>query len=197
MIRNGTELEEYVKHVYSSLLNMKDEGVVVSRRAVLRGKSGANHEVDVYYEFKRAGIRHRVAIECKHLGRPVEKGDIAEFEGKVRDIGGVKGVVISNSGYQEGAIQYASHWDILLLTTNDLPTLNILLADRLRTVALPDETYIGEPFWTIMEVRDGKVTGSYYGQMNQNDKQPHIPLFFSKQHAEVFFNVLNDKDRWL
>ncbi len=77
---NGNSLESYVQYVYQSLLNMRNEGVVVSKNAKLRGKSGAMHEIDVFYEFVRAGIRHRVAVECKDLSRPVEKGvDFTRF----------------------------------------------------------------------------------------------------------------------
>lgn len=125
---------------------MRDEGVVVSKKAKLLGKSGAMHEVDVFYEFLRAGVRHRVAVECKDLSRPVEKGDITEFHGKIQDIGGISALVVSRSGYQEGARLYAKHWDVLLLNSDELPILNLLLAARLEAVALPDESYVGEPF---------------------------------------------------
>lgn len=183
---DGNSLESYVQHVYQSLLNLRDEGVLVSKKAKLRGKSGAMHEVDVFYEFVRAGIRHRVAVECKDLSRPVEKGDITEFHGKVQDIGGINALVVSRSGYQKGARLYAKHWDILLLDSGELPTLNILLASRLEAVALPDETYVGEPFWTIMELRDGRVTGSYFCHVTE-DGSRRIPLTFSKPHAQQIF----------
>lgn len=56
---------------------------------------------------------------------------------------------------------------IILMRLSDLPSFTSLIAQRLKSVALPDETYVGEPFWTIMELRDeaGKKTeqqdGSY------------------------------------
>lgn len=183
---DGNSLESYVQYVYQSLLNLRDEGVVVSKKAKLRGKSGAMHEVDVFYEFLRAGVRHRVAVECKDLSRPVEKGDITEFHGKVQDIGGISALVVSRNGYQEGARLYAKHWDVLLLNSDELPTLNLLLAARLEAVALPDESYVGEPFWTIMEIQNGKVTGSYFCHSTE-DGTKRIPLVFSKQHARQMF----------
>lgn len=176
---------------------MRGEGIVISRNATILSKDGIPHEVDIYYEFEKANIKHRVAIECKNTERPIEKGKVQEFESKIRDLNNVVGVIISKSGYQENAKKFAESHGILALTEMELPSIGKLLAQRLATVALPDETYIGEPFWTIMEIRDGRITGSYYGQQNPNDKQPHIPLFFSKQHAEMFFNVLNNKDGWV
>lgn len=178
-------LEQDVQGIYSFLLNMKDEGVMVGRRVIMTGKSGAQHEVDVYYEFEKAGLRHRVAIECKDWSSPVSKGQIQEFESKIRDIGSIVGVVISKNGYQSGAEVFAKHHDISLLKFDDLPKLNMLIGERLKTVALPDESYIGEPFWIIMEMDNGTVTGSHYGQIDPATGKGIIPLLFYKAHAEL------------
>ena len=105
-------------------------------------------------------------------------------------------LVVTSSNYQEGARLYASHWDILLLTTDQLPTLNLLLGARLEAVALPDETCVGEPFWTIMEIHDGKVTGSYFCRESERGAK-QIPLAFSKVHAQqIFAQAGLDPARW-
>lgn len=186
-VNTGSDFEEYVRHIYSVLLNFKDEGIVVTTNATLRGITGANYKIDVYYEFLRAGVRHRVIIECKDWGSPVERDRINALESKIHDISGVIGVIVSRSGYQSGAIDFAHKKGILAFTPDDLPTLNVLVAERLTTVALPDETAIGEPFWTIMEIRNGKNTGSYLPIRSHSlERNPFIPLFFSKYHAELF-----------
>jgi len=196
-MKPGSSLENDVQHVYSFLLNMRDEGVVVGTRVFMTGKSGAQHEVDVFYEFNKAGIRHRVAIECKDWAYPVTKGQIQEFESKLRDIGNITGVVVSRNGYQSGADIIAKHCDIVLLRFDDLPTINILIAERLRTVALPSEDYRGEPFWIIMEIRDGKVTGTHFGRKDPASGRTQIPLTLSKPHAErLFLEAGLDVNRW-
>ena len=133
-MKPGTSLEKDVRHVYSYLLNMRDEGVVVGNSVFMTGKSGVQHEIDVFYEFARVGIRHRVAIECKDWGRPVSKGQIQEFESKLRDIGNITGVVISRNGYQSGAEDFAKYHDILALRFEDLPAIHVRLAERIRDV---------------------------------------------------------------
>jgi hypothetical protein len=196
-MRRGESLERDVQRVYSFLLNMRDEGVVVGRSVFINGKSGVQHEVDVYYEFAKAGLRHRVAIECKDWSSPVSKGQIQEFESKLRDIGGTLGVVISRSGYQVGAAELAKYHTILALRFEDLPSMNVLLAERLATVALPDETYVGEPFWIIMEVREGRTTGSHFATQLPGFSEPAIPLTFSRVHAERLFREADlDPERW-
>lgn len=186
MSSSGRELEEYVQSTYRFLLSMKDEGVTVERNIYLSGKSGAKHQIDVFYEFKTAGITHRVAIECKDHSRPVEKGKVQEFAYKLQDIGGISGVMVSQAGYQSGAELIAKQADILLKTTDELPPTPWLMAERLESVALPTENYRGEPFWVIMEHSEGKVNGSYYG--NEDNGRKFIPLFFSKYHAQLNFD---------
>ena len=186
-MKSGSSLEKDVQRVYSFLLNMRDENVVVANRVFMTGKPGAQHEIDVYYEFLRAGIRHHVAIECKDWATSVSKGQIQEFEPKLRDIGNITGVVVSRNGYQSGADTFAKHCDILPLLFEDLPSFNTLIAGRLKAVALPDEDCIGEPFWIIMEIRDGKVTGSHYGTKDPVSDKELISLTFSRSHADAEF----------
>ncbi|HGO5291226.1 TPA: restriction endonuclease [Photobacterium damselae subsp. damselae] len=194
LINKPKDLESYVQYVYSSLLNLRDEGVVVSSNVILVGKSGAKHEVDVYYQFERSGVVHKVAFECKFKSRRVQKSDVIDFHGKLQDIGNIQGIFVSKSGYQQGAKDYAKHYDIQLLTLDDLPTLNILVAKRIESVALPDESYIGEPFWCLMEISNDGLTGSYYSRSNGIVfKKSLIPLFISKVDACEYLEALPDK----
>ena len=136
---SGAEFEEYVRGIYSILLNLKDEGIVVAGGAntFLKGISGETYQIDVYYEFERAGILHKVIIECKDWKAPVKREMINALESKVRDIPGVIGVIISRNGYQSGAINFARKKGILVLTSEELPSLGFLIGERLKTVALP------------------------------------------------------------
>ncbi|WP_175971147.1 restriction endonuclease [Burkholderia sp. BCC0322] len=196
-MKPGSSLEKDVQRVYTFLLNMRDEGVVVGNQVYMTGKSGEQHEIDVYYEFLKAGIRHRVAIECKDWATPISKGEIRDFESKLRDIGNITGVIVSRNGYQSGAEGFAKYHDILPLKFEDLPSFNVLLAARLKTVALPDETYHGEPFWTIMEIEDGKATGSHFATQFSGSGKLAIPLTYSRQHALRIFKEANlDPTRW-
>ena len=185
-MRKGEALEEYVKHVYQLLLNLKDEGIEVEKNKKIEGRSGTKWEFDVYYEFSNAGITHKVAIECKDYGRPLDQGKIAEFGFKLQDVGGISGMVVSSRGFQSGSSKVAKSYGIKLLKTDELPPIPQLMAKRLSAVALPDEDYWGEPFWVIMEHVDGKVTGSIYG--TQEEGRDFIPMFLSKYHAEMVFN---------
>ncbi|MEN4918448.1 restriction endonuclease [Achromobacter spanius] len=196
-MNDGRELERHVQQVYSFLLNMRDEGIVVGQDVQIVDKFGRSHQVDVYYQFEKAGITHKVAIECKDHGRPVDNGQVAKFFGKLTNAGNIQKVMISRLGYQQLAKDIAQDNDVLLLTIEDLPKLNQLLAARLKSVALPDETTVGEPFWTIMEKRNGSVTGSFFAYPHPTTKRPEMLLFYSQEHAQrVFKEAELDSNRW-
>lgn len=179
-----SELEDHVKHVYESLLNMHGEQIVVARNVRLSGRMGQSHQVDVYYEFEKAGLRHRVAIECKNTKRPIDKSKVGAFWSVIDDCPGLMGVIVSAGGYQDGAEKMASDRGILPLTLDDLPSLSFLLGVRLELGTIPDERTVGEPFWTLFEVENGVNTGAPYGSRHGDDVVSI--LFFSKKQAEEF-----------
>jgi len=194
----GQDFESYVQYVYSTLLNLRGEKTQVSRRTTFQLATGDSYEVDVYYEFSKVGVRHRVAIECKDWKRPVDQGKILEFHQKIKNIGhDVVGVVVSRSGYQAGVEKVAARHNISLLTADDLPSLPQLVGSQLKHSALHEPDLIGEPFWVIAERGDtpeNLSTGTYYAPHIEG--QPTIPLFISKKHAETYLKNVADRDNW-
>ena len=189
-MKSGEELEKYVQHVYNRLLNLKDEGIIVGQNVTLKDKHGIAHQIDVYYQFERADITHKVAIECKDWSRPVNKGEVTKFFSNVRDIGNIQPVLVAKCGFQSSAIKYASIHDIVLLTSEDLPNIGELLAKRLKSVALPDSSSIGVPFWTIYEMAGGENTGTPLNDPHGNFKRTAV-VFFSKKHAELYLSAIS------
>lgn len=194
----GKDFESYVQYVYSTLLNLRGEKTQVSRRTTFKLPTGDSYELDVYYEFMRAGIRHRVAIECKDWKRPVDQGKILEFHQKIKNIGNdVIGVVVSRSGYQAGVEMVAARHNISLLTADDLPSLAELVGHQIKRSALHEPDLIGEPFWVIAEssnAEDKLSTGIYYAPLI--DGSATIPLFISKKHAEIHLSHLAERELW-
>ncbi len=188
--------EERIRHVYDALLNLKDEGTIVARDVKLRGRDSQLHQFDVYYNFSRAGVNHSVAIECKSSGRPIEKDEVLAFKAKVEDIPGLRGLMVAANGFQEGARLFADRNGIIAIEAADLPGVGELLGARLESVVLPDETTIGEPFWAIYEMRNGKNTGAPLGNLESNPKVGY--LFLSKASTQRFLtsDPSLSSDKW-
>lgn len=177
---------------------MRGEKIQVSRRTTFRLPTGDSYEIDVFYEFNKAGVRHRVAIECKDWSRPVNQGQILEFHQKIKNIGNdIVGVVVSRSGYQTGVEKVAARHNVLLLSADDLPTLPQLVGRKIMSSALHEPDLFGEPFWVIAERDndlDGYSTGSYYARVFDGVRT--IPLFVAKRYAELYLDKVMDRESW-
>ena len=112
---NPTEFELFTRHVYQKLVNNDVlKPTLVKHNVKLKGKSGCEHQIDVYWEYEIAGSLHRVAIECKNYNSPVEIGNVRDFKGVLDDLNNVNGIMVSAQGYQSGAKKYAEQYGILL-----------------------------------------------------------------------------------
>jgi hypothetical protein len=111
----NTEYELLAKEIYKTLLKVDGiENIDVQHNIKLPGKSGCNHQIDVYWEFKLAGDVHRVAIECKNFSKEVSIAKVRDFFGVIYDISNIKGIFASKKGFQSGAKKFADYHGISL-----------------------------------------------------------------------------------
>jgi hypothetical protein len=121
MSQDSDSYELLVKNLHEALL--KHDGVEtinVQHNVKLIGKSGASHQIDVYWEFKLAGVTYKTCIECKYYKRSVEKSHIAAFSGILEDLGNATGIFATCSDYQSGAKLFAQAKGIRLVRINYL-----------------------------------------------------------------------------
>jgi hypothetical protein len=197
----GELLESYVQFVYQTLVAADGKNISVSRRAKVHDTRGNTYNIDVYYEFDVAGVPHRVAIECKDTGRPVERDEAIAFEGKVRDLPSTVGIFISSSGYQPAAEKYLTDHGIAHYSGDELPRFGQVIASMISPVALPSRTAVGQPFWTVMEVKNGETTGTYCCMPHpdrdptgvetaRGRMKPLFPLLYSRRQALRFKDAM-------
>ena len=111
----NTEYERFTQEVYQQLLNCRHPNIAnVQHNIKLEGQSGCRHQIDVYWEYEKDGVKHRVAIECKNYINHVPKEKVCAFQGVLSDLDGVEGIMVSKKGFQSGAKQYAMEYGISL-----------------------------------------------------------------------------------
>jgi hypothetical protein len=114
-VAKGTDYELFVQGVYEAVLKAEGvENVAVKHDIKLLGKSGCEHQIDVYWEFKLAGQIYRTAIECKAYNQVVDIGRVRDFYGVLVDVTNLNGIFATLVGYQSGAKKYAGHYGIAL-----------------------------------------------------------------------------------
>jgi hypothetical protein len=112
----GADLERRIEQ-YLSL-----HGYACRRNAVVSGRSGGRHEVDVLAETIDGVTGYRLAVECKAQNRPIEKDVVAKLAFVVSDLGLHKGIVASLAGSHLGAEQSARELGIELWGPAELET---------------------------------------------------------------------------
>ena len=107
------EYEKFTQEIYQELVNADVLNTTdVQHNVKLKGRSGQEHQIDVYWEYEIAGTKHKVAIECKNYNQAVPIGRVRDFFGALYDLVDVKGIMVTKVGYQKGAKEYASYYGI-------------------------------------------------------------------------------------
>jgi hypothetical protein len=78
------------------------------------------HNADVVVRKVTAGIEQLWVIECKKWNRRVSKLHVAALAEIVKDVGADRGILLSESGFQAGAIRMARSSNITLSSIADL-----------------------------------------------------------------------------
>ena len=157
----NTEFERFTQRIYQKLVNndvLKPTKVL--HNVKLKGRSGHEHQIDVYWEYEIAGNLHCVAIECKNYDSLVPVGKVRDFQGVLADLNNVNGIMVSRKGYQEGAKKYASEYGISLKMVRQ-PGWNesigsittVVHANARHTLFLIDEGWIIEHHFDIERLR--------------------------------------------
>jgi hypothetical protein len=93
----GRHLEERIASYFGS------HGYDTRTNAILEGRSGGRHEIDVLAEKSDPLTTIRVAVECKAWNDPIEKDVVSKLDYVLGDLGLNKGIIVSLHGCRSGA----------------------------------------------------------------------------------------------
>lgn len=109
------EYEKFTQEIYQELVNADVlKTTKVQHNVKLKGRSGQEHQIDVYWEYEIAGSKQKVAIECKNYNKNVAVGKVRNFYGVLADFNNVTGIMVTKVGYQKGAKRFATEHGIML-----------------------------------------------------------------------------------
>ncbi|MBR4660713.1 MAG: restriction endonuclease [Bacteroidales bacterium] len=160
-MNRNTEFERFVQRVFQKLAcNDLLKPSRVEHNVKLKGKSGCEHQIDVYWEYEKDGNTHRVAIECKNYKTHVPIGKMRDFFGVLKDLNNVRGILVSSKGYQEGAKKFADFYGIALKElrrpgwNESIGSITTTVhADIRNTLFLIDEGWIAEHNFSLDRLR--------------------------------------------
>ncbi len=116
---SSTEYERYCTEIlknYAEEENLKDFSI--QHNVVLTSDDGT-YQLDIYATFVALGVAFKVIAECKRYTNPVNREKVVILADKVKSLGAHKGILISTSGFQSGAYEYAKKHGIALIQILD------------------------------------------------------------------------------
>ena len=112
-IKDPTEYEKLTRKIYEDILAHDGvQNIDVQHNVSLKGVSGVEHQIDVYWEYKYAGIAHKVIIECKNYKHNVSLIHARNMKALLDDIPNSSSIIVTTKGYQSGVIKYADSYGI-------------------------------------------------------------------------------------
>jgi len=134
----GRLLEERIADFF------RRNGYDVSLNAVLGGRSGTSHEVDVLAVTGDSLMTFRVGVECKAWSSPITKEVVAKHDMVSRDLGLSKGIIVALQGASAGALATARELGIEIWGPDELREhLGDSAASELGAAADPELSAVG------------------------------------------------------
>ena len=114
-----TEFEKYCKNI---LLGYAEEeklpNFTITHDTKHRTHDGT-YQIDLYATFTAMSVEFKVLCECKQYKNRVNREKVVVLADKVKSLGAHKGMLLSTSDFQSGAVQYAKEHGIALIIVDD------------------------------------------------------------------------------
>lgn len=157
----NTAFECFTQRIIQRLVNSTVlKPTLVRHNVKLVGKSGCEHQIDVYWEYEKDGVMNRVALECKNYDSNVSIGKVRDFLSVLQDLENVRGIMVTSKGYQKGAKKFAEYYGISLKKlrkpewNESIGTITTTFhTDKRNTLYLIDEGWIKEHNFDIDRIR--------------------------------------------
>jgi hypothetical protein len=175
MNSDPTEYELFVKELHQRIIEKQGyRDIQVQHNIKIEGKSGAKHQIDVYWRNHIAGVIQHYCVECKFWKSDVKKSDIASFISVLHDIGSARGIFVTTKGFQRGAQLLAEQNDIILVTANKIEK------------NYPAQLKIGMPSFENVEFSLKIADDEKYAKFEKWKSLDHLEIIvFNRMHENI------------
>ena len=108
-----TEFEKEVAN-WIRLIGEDLESLEVLHNQKLHSHDGS-YQIDVVATFNALGVKFKVLIECKRHSSPIPRSYVELLNSRLQSLGAQKGILVATTGFQSGAIQFATKHGIALV----------------------------------------------------------------------------------
>lgn len=102
---------------YAEKERLKDFSITHNKK--IQADDGT-YQIDVYAEYTALGAKNVVLVECKKKSNAIKREVVEVLHKRLENLGAHKGILISTSGFQSGATEYAAKHGIALWQICDI-----------------------------------------------------------------------------
>ena len=120
-----TDFEEFSQatlNAYAASEGLSDFSILHNEKIITHD---GEYQIDNFAEFTALGVRIKILIECKKYKRAIERDEVIILKSKLDSSGSHKGIMISTSAFQTGAVKYAKAHGIALIQIIEESVLHI------------------------------------------------------------------------
>ncbi len=136
--KGGSPVKPWEQYQYRTAELLSQLGFTTKVNDPLRASNGVVHRVDVSARMVVAGVSTLWVTECKLWNKAVTKEKVSALKDIVNDLGADRGLLMSEKGFQSGAIRLAATKNISLSSLDEVRAnaADQLLAVRIETTQL-------------------------------------------------------------
>ncbi|MGY4794883.1 restriction endonuclease [Lysinibacillus fusiformis] len=143
------------------------ENLVFEHNRIIEAHDG-NYQIDGYIEFTFMGLKYKTLVECKHYKSAITREKVQILHTKIQSLGAQKGILISTSNFQSGAIEYAKIHGIALIQLTEAG-IDYEVRDRMNVIMAHSRMPFnyGKPYCGVLIAKgDVGITCSYLSRSN-------------------------------
>ncbi len=145
------------------------ENLVIEHNKLIEAYDG-NYQIDGYIQYTMMGIDFKTIVECKHYKSAITREKVQILLSKIRSIGAHKGILISTSNFQRGAIEFAQNHGIALIQITEAGT-EYELRDRMNIImnSRSKPYNYGKPYSGVLQksTKGEGISCSYLSRSNK------------------------------
>lgn len=159
------------------------ENLEFKHNEIIKTDDGS-YQIDGVIRFDVMGVHFITLVECKHYKDPISREKIQVLYDKIRATGAHKGILISTSNFQSGAIEYAGKHGIALVQITEAGT-KFEMRGRVNVIqAYSVEYNDGLPYIGIMQEQTEGSTGISCFHLRKHNER--LKEFLLQSHCYSF-----------
>ena len=109
---NSTDYELLAQRIYQDVLGILGFETEIYHNVKVSGRSGVEHQIDVFWKLEEEGFCRKILVECKHYKESVSLIHARNLLGLIHDIPDSRGVLITTVGFQSGVVDFCNYYGI-------------------------------------------------------------------------------------